>query len=118
MQANWLYSRAENVNEATHLLIVSRDLNEETIPFKNMNQTVLPFLDEVTSLKKSLFMFEYRFLKFKFDAENNHYQPIKFNCEQSFETLLTKYKDPESCYTANQRHYNRILYGNCEVDVP
>ena len=63
-------------------------------------------------------MFEYRFIKYKYDINSQRYHPIKFNCEQTFETLLAKYKNPSCCYTDEERKFNHILYGDCEVDVP
>jgi hypothetical protein len=104
MQADWLYSRVGDIHDATNLYIISRDKNEETVELRNLNATILPLLSQERDLhlkysKNPFFLFEYRFLKYKYDLEQQLFSPIKFNCEQSFETLLEKYKNPESCYS-------------------
>lgn len=63
-------------------------------------------------------MFEYRFIKFQWNRDSITFEPIKFECELPFDDLRAKYTDPNNCYTAQQREYYRLLYGNCEIDVP
>lgn len=38
-------------------------------------------------------MFEYRFIRFYFDHEQNKFIPIVFDCKMSFQALVAKYKN-------------------------
>jgi len=65
-----------------------------------------------------MFMFEYRFIKFEWNFYLQKFEPIKFKCELSYDDLRAKYTDQNNCYTAQQREFFRLLYGQCEIDVP
>lgn len=63
-------------------------------------------------------MFEYRFIKFRWNEEKQTFEPIKFQCELPFEELREKFSDENNFYTKQQRHLFRRFYGPCEILVP
>ena len=100
------------------------DHNFEIVELKNMNDVMLPLIeDSEFDLRqhytdKPFRMFEYRFIKFQWDFEEQQFNPIKFECEVSFDSLRAKYTDPNNTYSEKKREFNRVLFGKCEVDVP
>ena len=63
-------------------------------------------------------MFEYRFIKFEWNASTRVFDPIKFNCELTFDSLREKFTNEENFYTPKQREFHRMLAGPCEIIVP